>query len=85
MHFVISRTIIIARFMLLLVSINVVDKQCVNLQCNIFFTGAIPKPVNMDDILIVSLKCSEAATLWVEYFASYFQQISKQANRKPFK
>ncbi|XP_060526369.1 phosphoinositide 3-kinase adapter protein 1 [Cylas formicarius] len=44
-----------------------------------------PNNANMDDILIVSLKCSEAAALWVEYFTNYFQQISKQANRKPFK
>ncbi|XP_019758359.2 phosphoinositide 3-kinase adapter protein 1 isoform X2 [Dendroctonus ponderosae] len=43
-------------------------------------------PANMDDILIVSLKSSEPANLWVDYFASYFEQISKQANRKaPFK
>ncbi|KAJ8940957.1 hypothetical protein NQ318_006808 [Aromia moschata] len=45
----------------------------------------IPRSANMDDILIVSLKCSDAASLWVEYFSNYFQQISKQANRKPFK
>jgi hypothetical protein len=38
----------------------------------------------MDDILIVSFKPSEAATLWAEYFTNYFQQISK-ANKKPFK
>jgi phosphoinositide 3-kinase adaptor protein 1 len=46
--------------------------------------GAIKKPANMDDILIVSFKPSEAATLWAEYFTNYFQQISK-ANKKPFK
>ncbi|CAG9857713.1 unnamed protein product [Phyllotreta striolata] len=40
---------------------------------------------NMDDILIVWLRSSEAATLWVDYFTTYFQQISKHANRKPFK
>ncbi|RZC36726.1 DBB domain containing protein [Asbolus verrucosus] len=45
---------------------------------------AAKKPANMDDILIVSLSSSEAAALWVEYFTSYFQQISK-ANKKPFK
>nr|CAH7728638.1 unnamed protein product [Callosobruchus chinensis] len=39
----------------------------------------------MDDILIVSLKSSEAAALWVEYFSNYFDKISKQANKKPFK
>ncbi|XP_066146794.1 phosphoinositide 3-kinase adapter protein 1 isoform X1 [Euwallacea fornicatus] len=37
---------------------------------------------SMDDILIVSLRSSEPANLWVEYFASYFDQISKQASRK---
>ncbi|CAH1099594.1 unnamed protein product [Psylliodes chrysocephalus] len=41
--------------------------------------------INMDDILIVSLKSSDAASLWVDYFSTYFQQISKHANRKPFK
>ncbi|KAJ8984760.1 hypothetical protein NQ317_005025 [Molorchus minor] len=45
----------------------------------------IQRAANMDDILIVSLKSSDAATLWAEYFSNYFQQISKQAYRKPFK
>ncbi|XP_044761874.1 phosphoinositide 3-kinase adapter protein 1 isoform X2 [Coccinella septempunctata] len=39
----------------------------------------------MEDILMVSLRCSSAASLWVEYFTSYFQQIGKQTNRKSFK
>ncbi|KAL3279690.1 hypothetical protein HHI36_017196 [Cryptolaemus montrouzieri] len=39
----------------------------------------------MDDILMVSLQCSQAASLWVNYFTSYFQQIGKQTNRKSFK
>ncbi|XP_063912859.1 phosphoinositide 3-kinase adapter protein 1 isoform X2 [Zophobas morio] len=46
--------------------------------------GVIKKPANMDDILIVSLQSSDAATLWADYFTNYFQQISK-ANKKPFK
>lgn len=51
-----------------------------------FITGVSARPSQcVNDILIVSLKRSQAANLWVEYFASYFQQISKQANRKPFK
>ncbi|XP_064213950.1 phosphoinositide 3-kinase adapter protein 1 isoform X1 [Tribolium castaneum] len=44
----------------------------------------VKKPANMDDILIVSFKGSEAADLWAEYFTNYFQQLSK-ANKKPFK
>lgn len=43
------------------------------------------KSSSMDDILIVSLKSSEAAGLWVDYFSSYFQQISRHAHKKPFK
>ncbi|KAK9693547.1 Dof, BCAP, and BANK (DBB) motif [Popillia japonica] len=38
----------------------------------------------MDDILIVSVKNSESAALWVEYFTSYFEQFSRQANRRSF-
>ncbi|CAG9772639.1 unnamed protein product [Ceutorhynchus assimilis] len=56
-------------------------KRC--LKCS---KGTLSKqPANMDDILIVSRKSSEPANLWVEYFASYFDQISNQAKRKPFK
>ncbi|XP_028128582.2 phosphoinositide 3-kinase adapter protein 1 isoform X1 [Diabrotica virgifera virgifera] len=44
-----------------------------------------PKNINMDDILIISVEKSEAASLWVDYFSNYFQQISKHANRKPFR
>ncbi|XP_076257684.1 DBB domain-containing protein stumps isoform X2 [Rhynchophorus ferrugineus] len=56
-------------------------KRC--LKCS---KGTLSKQhANMDDILIVSLKGSEPANLWVEYFVSYFQQISKTANRKSFK
>ncbi|XP_018564271.1 phosphoinositide 3-kinase adapter protein 1 isoform X2 [Anoplophora glabripennis] len=54
-------------------------------RCTRCTRGASSKMANMDDILIVSLKCSDAAALWVEYFSNYFQEISKQANRKPFK
>ncbi|XP_049821513.1 phosphoinositide 3-kinase adapter protein 1 isoform X2 [Aethina tumida] len=52
---------------------------------NVYYKWVPPKPTNMDDILIVSLKCSEASSLWVEYFSSYFQQVNKKANRKGFK
>lgn len=54
-------------------------KRCI--QC----TKGNPKNINMDDILIISSRRSEAASLWVDYFSNYFQQISKHANRKPFK
>ncbi|XP_018333041.1 phosphoinositide 3-kinase adapter protein 1 [Agrilus planipennis] len=54
-------------------------------RCNLCNKRPLVKTENMDDILIVSIKQSNAAALWVEYFISYFQQISKQANRKPFK
>ncbi|KRT80625.1 hypothetical protein AMK59_5712 [Oryctes borbonicus] len=44
------------------------------------------KASEMDDILIVSVKNSEPAALWVEYFASYFEQYSpRQANRRSYK
>lgn len=48
-------------------------------------SGPMKKSGDMDDILIISFKNSQAAALWVEYFSSYFEQIRKQANRKPFK
>ncbi|XP_045478573.1 phosphoinositide 3-kinase adapter protein 1 isoform X1 [Harmonia axyridis] len=54
-------------------------------RCNKCIKGTASKRANMDDILMVSLNCSQAATLWVEYFTSYFQQIGKQTNRKSFK
>lgn len=37
------------------------------------------------DILLVSCGDSEAATLWVNYLISCFQQISKDRNKPPFK
>ncbi|XP_031337881.1 phosphoinositide 3-kinase adapter protein 1 [Photinus pyralis] len=45
----------------------------------------ITKRGDMDDILIISVKQSPAAKLWVDYFNSYFQNICKQASRKSFK
>ncbi|KAJ8937371.1 hypothetical protein NQ314_011919 [Rhamnusium bicolor] len=67
--------------MWLTTKINVINKNLIIY----FILGTISKTANMDDILIISLKCSDAASLWVDYFSNYFQQISKQANRKPFK
>lgn len=43
------------------------------------------KSTNMDDILIISVRESSGSSLWVEYFTSYFDKISRQANRKPIK
>ncbi|KAF2894493.1 hypothetical protein ILUMI_11693 [Ignelater luminosus] len=54
-------------------------------RCNRCTKKPIAKRADMDDILIISVKQSSAATLWVDYFNSYFQHICKQANRKPFK
>ncbi|KAK4881124.1 hypothetical protein RN001_004443 [Aquatica leii] len=54
-------------------------------RCNRCTKKPISKRVDMDDILIVSVKQSSAAKLWVDYFNWYFQHICKQANRKPFK
>ncbi|KAK9877610.1 hypothetical protein WA026_019280 [Henosepilachna vigintioctopunctata] len=54
-------------------------------RCNKCVKGTALKRANMEDILMVSLEYSSAASLWVEYFTSYFQQIGKQTNRKAFK
>lgn len=39
----------------------------------------------MEDILIVSCKQSQAAQLWVSYLNNCFEQISKMRNRPPFR
>ncbi|KAF5307318.1 hypothetical protein FQR65_LT07034 [Abscondita terminalis] len=54
-------------------------------RCNRCTKKPILKLDDMDDILIVSVKQSSAAKLWVDYFNWYFEHICKQANRKPFK
>ncbi|KAF5304250.1 hypothetical protein FQA39_LY09777 [Lamprigera yunnana] len=54
-------------------------------RCNRCTKKPVTNRIDMDDILIVSVKQSSAAKLWVDYFNWYFQHICKQANRKPFK
>ncbi|KAK5649603.1 hypothetical protein RI129_000632 [Pyrocoelia pectoralis] len=53
-------------------------------RCNRCTKKPMTKRGDMDDILIISVKQSPAAKLWVDYFNSYFQNICKQASRKPF-
>nr|CAD7580387.1 unnamed protein product [Timema californicum] len=43
------------------------------------------RAADMEDILIVSSRDSQAAALWVNYLTTCFNQISKQRNRPPFK
>nr|CAD7588502.1 unnamed protein product [Timema genevievae] len=42
------------------------------------------RDADMEDILIVSSRDSQAAALWVNYLTTCFNQISKQRNRPPF-
>nr|CAD7400141.1 unnamed protein product [Timema cristinae] len=48
-------------------------------------TEAGGRAADMEDILIVSSRDSQAAALWVNYLTTCFNQISKQRNRPPFK
>lgn len=40
---------------------------------------------DMDDILIVMARQSEAAICWAQYLNQRFDKITKQRGRKPFK
>ncbi|XP_051156059.1 phosphoinositide 3-kinase adapter protein 1 isoform X3 [Leptopilina boulardi] len=52
--------------------------------------GSIPTPKEEtttieDDVVIISSRESEAATLWVNYLTGSFEQISRQQGRPPFR
>ncbi|XP_017787311.1 PREDICTED: phosphoinositide 3-kinase adapter protein 1 [Nicrophorus vespilloides] len=54
-------------------------------RCNRCTRGSVKRAADMDDILIISVRESEAAKLWVDYFVSYFEQFGKDPSLNPTK